>query len=279
MKNALEKLQGTWVVTELEIEGQAAPAMGESKIVVNGRQFTTIAMGAVYEGTIEVDDSARPRTFDLHFTSGPEAGNTSLGIYELKGDTWKICLTLFGSKRPTKFATSAGSGLALETLRREGSGQGSKAGSKKFAGDEPKQAVAEVDIPDAVTVDFGPDQAIPELAGEWHMVSCVRDGYALDERMVKTAKRVAEGNETTTTFGAKVFMKAKFRVDRTTEPKQIDYLLMRGPSKGQLQYGIYELTASDLKLCFRDAGNARPEDFTTSLGDGKLYTIWRQTVK
>lgn len=117
MNADLEHLQGTWNIVEFELEGQKLPA-GGSKIIVNGDNFTTIAMGAQYEGTVALDAAATPKTFDLHFKQGPEQGNVSLGIYELDGDTWTICLGLTGKSRPRKFATETGSGHALETLKR-----------------------------------------------------------------------------------------------------------------------------------------------------------------
>src|SRR5205807_1617746 len=83
-----------------------------------GTKFTTAAMGSTYDGTLSLDVTKKPKRFDLKFTKGPEKGNTSLGIYELDGDTWKICLGLTGKSRPTKFATKPGSGHALETLKR-----------------------------------------------------------------------------------------------------------------------------------------------------------------
>ena len=117
MNSDLEKLQGTWNIVEFELDGRKMPA-GESKIVVNGTSFTTIAMGAQYEGTVALDTAAAPKTFDLHFNQGPEKGNVSLGIYELDGDAWTICIGLTGRSRPQKFATEAGSGHALESLKR-----------------------------------------------------------------------------------------------------------------------------------------------------------------
>src|SRR5260221_13728523 len=117
MNSDLDKLQGTWNIVEFELEGSKLPP-GGAKIVVNGNSFTTVAMGAQYEGTVALDQTAAPKTFDLHFNHGPEQGNTSLGIYELDGDTWTICLGLTGKNRPQKFATEAGSGHALETLTR-----------------------------------------------------------------------------------------------------------------------------------------------------------------
>jgi uncharacterized protein (TIGR03067 family) len=69
----LEKLQGTWRIVDLEIDAQNFPP-GVAKVVVSGDNFTTIAMGAEYEGTIDLDPAADPPAFDMHFTTGPEKG-------------------------------------------------------------------------------------------------------------------------------------------------------------------------------------------------------------
>ena len=121
MKGEIEKLQGTWNVVSLEIEGakMEEPAFKGAKIVVKGEAFTTISMGATYKGTLKVDVTRTPKTLDLSFTEGPEKGSISLAIYELEADTWKICLTIAGNDRPKEFVTKAGSGHALETLRLE----------------------------------------------------------------------------------------------------------------------------------------------------------------
>ena len=119
MSPDLDRLQGTWNIVEFELESQKLPAAG-SKIIVDGSNFTTLAMGARYEGTLTLDATRRPKTFELTFTEGPEKGNTSLGIYDLTGDTWTICLGLTGRSRPAEFATAPGSGHALEVLKRDG---------------------------------------------------------------------------------------------------------------------------------------------------------------
>lgn len=120
MKSDLELLQGTWKIESLEVDGEkmhTVAAMG-AKIVVKGDLFTTVSMGADYSGLVELDASKTPKTFDLNFKSGPHAGQASLGIYELDGDAWKICLGFAGMPRPKGFVTSPGSGHALETLTR-----------------------------------------------------------------------------------------------------------------------------------------------------------------
>src|SRR5205085_10866962 len=116
----LQLVQGSWIVTALEMDGQNMPAalLADSRIVVQGERFTSTGVGAVYEGTLELDASATPRRLDMKFDAGPEKGNINLGIYELAGDTWKLCLATRGSLRPPGFATTPGSGFALETLAR-----------------------------------------------------------------------------------------------------------------------------------------------------------------
>jgi uncharacterized protein (TIGR03067 family) len=116
MTSDLEKLQGTWRIATLEIDGNAMPATGS--ISIQGDRFTTAAMGAEYSGTIQIDAAKRPKRFDLVFDSGPHTGSRSLGIYQLEGDSWRICLGFAGNPRPISFATAPGSGHAMETLVR-----------------------------------------------------------------------------------------------------------------------------------------------------------------
>ena len=100
-----------------EMDGRSIPP-GSASIVIEGNKFTSLSMGAQYEGTMVVDSTSTPKTFDVKFNKGPHKGETSLGIYELRGKTWKICIGLTGVKRPTKFAAEPGTGHALETLTR-----------------------------------------------------------------------------------------------------------------------------------------------------------------
>ena len=64
----LDKLQGSWNITSLEVDGQKMPAPGGARIVICGERFQSLGMGAVYEGTIELNTRKRPKHFDLLFT-------------------------------------------------------------------------------------------------------------------------------------------------------------------------------------------------------------------
>jgi uncharacterized protein (TIGR03067 family) len=95
-----------------------ANIFANARLAVKGNRFASIGMGAEYEGTLEIDESATPRHIDMKFHAGPEKGNTNLSIYELSGDIWKICVATRGSVRPSAFASTPGSGFAVEVLKR-----------------------------------------------------------------------------------------------------------------------------------------------------------------
>ncbi len=52
-------------------------------------------------------------------TKGPNQGKTIPAIYELNGDTLKVCYDLSGEGHPTEFQSKAGTKLFLVTYRRE----------------------------------------------------------------------------------------------------------------------------------------------------------------
>ncbi len=250
MGQDLDGLQGTWNVVSLEMDGQKMSG-GDARIVVRGNRFTSIAMGATYEGTVTVHAATAPRGFDLRFEEGPEKGNTNFGIYELDRDTWRICLATRGSDRPKEFAAPRGTGIALETLRRQTAADVDAA----IAADEPAAVAGD---------------STAELAGEWVPLSLVRDGQALDKGMLKYGKRTATANQVTVKFGPQVVLKAKYTVDRSRTPMTMDYVL----ADGRMQHGIWTFEDQRLTTCFGAPGEARPGEFESTSGDGRTLTVW-----
>ncbi|MGI9175419.1 MAG: TIGR03067 domain-containing protein [Rhodothermales bacterium] len=118
--NDLQDVQGTWRFASLEVNGEtiAEQHLEGSRLTVSGDAFTTVSPEAVYRGKIALDATVLPRRIDLLFEEGPHAGESSLGIYELSGETWRICLGLAGETRPQDFRTEPESGHALEMLHR-----------------------------------------------------------------------------------------------------------------------------------------------------------------
>jgi len=121
MQDDLARLQGAWAVTALEVDGAALPdaMLAAAEIRLEGTRFTSLGMGAPYAGALSLATDSAPKRFTLTFAEGPEAGRANRGIYELDGETWRICLDMTGGPAPEAFATSPGSGRALQTLKRK----------------------------------------------------------------------------------------------------------------------------------------------------------------
>jgi uncharacterized protein (TIGR03067 family) len=257
MAHDLDLLQGTWTIESLEVDGQPMPAamLDDACIVVEGNRFTSTGMGAVYQGTLELDNSAAPARLDMKFDAGPEKGNTNPGIYQLDGESWKLCLATRGGVRPMAFASAAGSGFALETLVRL---------SPKTKRRPSKESTAARVPVDAAT----------EFEGEWRMPSGVMDGKAMSPADVRWVKRVTHGDQTTVLAGPQTMLKVTFSFDPAQSPRSIDYLNLAGANKGERQQGIYKLEDDVLTVCVAAPGAPRPREFESVAGDGRTLTAW-----
>jgi uncharacterized protein (TIGR03067 family) len=257
MSDDLEKLQGVWAVRSLEVEGQPMPEsmIDGAQIIIKGKRFTSTGMGATYEGTLKINPSTRPPQLDLKFDAGPEKGNTNFGIYKFDGENWKLCLATRGDIRPSKFASTPGSGFALEILTR-----GSAVRAAKRQKTTPTKSV-------------GP---ATEFEGDWQMVSGVMDGAAMKPSDVQWVRRVMTGNETKVTAGPQTMLQATFTHDPSKSPKTIDYVITAGANKGKSQLGIYEFEGDLLRICMAAPGQARAMSFESKKGDGRTFTAWKR---
>jgi uncharacterized protein (TIGR03067 family) len=265
----LRALEGTWLFTSLEVEGSglSTSVFSSSRFILDGDRFRMESIEATYEGIFDIDVEVTPYTIDIDFVEGPEAGHSSYGIYELTGDDLKICLGLTGSPRPFDFRTTAGSGHALETLRRGDMANRSAAAS-------------ELSIQEEVLASHeGFDTMTPELEilqGEWVAISLTRDGMVLPSQFCESSSRVAQGNMTTVTFGNQVWMRALTRIDVSSMPPAIDYLHLDGPAAGQIQRGILSLALDEARFCLAEPGVPRPSEFTSTSGSGLTLSTWRR---
>jgi RNA polymerase sigma factor (sigma-70 family) len=115
-----ELLQGSWKILDVEMagkkaEGEEADQIKQRKLIVKGNQMTI-----KFACDFTLNEKKTPREIDLEVKEGgpPEIG-TWRGIYELKGDDLKLCLSLPGGERPKAFATEAGVLVTLVTLKRD----------------------------------------------------------------------------------------------------------------------------------------------------------------
>ena len=69
-------------------------------------------------GDPRLDSTKTPKEVDLVISEGYNKGITMLGIYELEGNTMRLCYDLQGKSRPTEFKSEPGTGRVLTVYLR-----------------------------------------------------------------------------------------------------------------------------------------------------------------
>jgi uncharacterized protein (TIGR03067 family) len=116
-----DALQGTWLPAKAELAGKKFPdeVRKSMTLVVKGDRYTVTVGEAVDRGTVKRNTAAKPKAMDITGSDGPNKGKRFLAIYELKGDTLRVCYDLSGKARPKEFKTKEGSQLFLVTYKRQ----------------------------------------------------------------------------------------------------------------------------------------------------------------
>lgn len=114
-------LQGDWIPVQAELGGQPmAEAILKTISLQLAESTWLVRVGTAPDrGNYEIDSSTKPKSMTVTGTEGPNQGKTFPAIYELKGDTLRICYDLSGAKRPTEFKSIAGTKLYLVTYQRK----------------------------------------------------------------------------------------------------------------------------------------------------------------
>lgn len=120
-KKDLDKLNGTWSVSELTYDGKVQNLKfnfvfkgGEGVVEGNDRVKNEYA-----RVRFKLDPDAKPNAVDITIIGGSQTDATMKGIYEIKGNELRLCAKVFGTDRPTEFAAPEGSSIVLLTLTRE----------------------------------------------------------------------------------------------------------------------------------------------------------------
>ena len=114
-------VQGSWKPATAELAGQPMPdaILKSISLKLDNGKYEVFVGEQPDRGTYTIDSATQPRGMTITGTDGPNRGKTFPAIYELKGDTLRICYDLSGAKRPTEFKTSAGTQLYLVTYNRK----------------------------------------------------------------------------------------------------------------------------------------------------------------
>ncbi|MBI4717486.1 MAG: TIGR03067 domain-containing protein [Planctomycetes bacterium] len=254
IEQELARMEGAWSFASVEVDGNKAPEQpfAANKVIISkDGNFVILQRSRITHARLKPDPTKSPKQYDSTILDGPAKGSTFKCIYELEGDSFKLCGPYRGGERPTEFATSPGSGLVLQVLHRE------------------KQSVK-----DALT-----EAGRVELAGTWEVVPVAQEGTSAPgndtSKMLLTfdaAGKLTEAGPAGTTVAATTV------VDPSASPMTIDITYTEGELKGRTALGIYRLEQGTLTVCRAAPGKPRPAEFASQPGgDHTLVTYKRHT--
>lgn len=120
----MKAMAGTWMPVSAENNGFK---VSEDSLKDTRRYFDANGRWTMRRGgetvlewkTKALDPTKTPKTIDIEVASGSYKGVVYLGIYELDGDTLRICFAMPDRPvRPTEFTADKGSVRALSEFRR-----------------------------------------------------------------------------------------------------------------------------------------------------------------
>jgi uncharacterized protein (TIGR03067 family) len=124
VKQDMKKLTGRWRAADYVSDGKhTVPddqlALIQLHVYLNGHFKIERAGDTVVDGVIRIDPTKKPKTMNIEYTKGPDQGKTALAIYDIDGDTFRICRATPGNERPTDFESKQGMEHILLVYKRE----------------------------------------------------------------------------------------------------------------------------------------------------------------
>jgi uncharacterized protein (TIGR03067 family) len=117
--------------------------------------------------------------------------------------------------------------------------------------------------------------------GSWSVTSSIYDGQAASEDLIRSIKRVVEGDHAVWERDGKRFAGTTIEVDPACEPKTIDVIPDGGRNRGERVLGIYKFEGEKLTICMAEPGKPRPKSFQADKGSGctlRTFTRDRRTT-
>lgn len=122
-RNKADGLSGRWSWVGFEQAGIVAPSeqlKGWVMAVKNDHLTIEGPSKARIEADFALDPTATPKGIDLAFFSNQTRGRTVWGIYEIRGETLRICVAPAAAKgRPRDFTATSANGCALYVFARK----------------------------------------------------------------------------------------------------------------------------------------------------------------
>ncbi len=117
-----KELKGTWQLKSEVKDGENKDADYVKSVQMSfdakGDWALTKEDAVIFKGTSKLESSKKPKQIDFTLTSPEENKDIQVqGIYELKGDTLRLCYTING-ERPTEFEAKDASGRTYAVFHR-----------------------------------------------------------------------------------------------------------------------------------------------------------------
>jgi uncharacterized protein (TIGR03067 family) len=115
-----QMIRGTWIPLSAELAGQPFPqqVLNTIQLILTENRYTAVVAGAKDAGDLTLYPNQHPNAMDILGTEGPNKGRTILAIFELSGDSLKICYDLEGKTRPSEFKSNPGTKQFLAHYKR-----------------------------------------------------------------------------------------------------------------------------------------------------------------
>ena len=119
----LQAFKGTWRLSSKEVDGKKFSEEEIKDVIATndglGRCSVRRGGKVIGAGAVKLDPTKKPKTIDVTFTEGEHKGKTALGIYEIEGDVFRVCVARPGDERPAELSAKVGSGCTLIVYKRE----------------------------------------------------------------------------------------------------------------------------------------------------------------
>jgi uncharacterized protein (TIGR03067 family) len=119
----LQAFQGSWRLVSKEVDGKKFSEEQIKDVIAtndgSGRFSVRRGDKVLGAGAVQLGPATKPKTIDVTFTEGERKGQTVLGVYEIEGDTFRVCVARPGEGRAADFSTEVGTGRTLVVYKRE----------------------------------------------------------------------------------------------------------------------------------------------------------------
>jgi len=117
----LKAMEGKWKVEKAEAGGKEIESddLKSMVVTITGNRYEVLIKDKMDAGTLKLDETQKPKTMDATDTEGDDVGKVIKAIYEISGDTLRVCYAADAGERPSECATKEDAPVVMITYKRE----------------------------------------------------------------------------------------------------------------------------------------------------------------